>query len=419
MVKKNPDNQWGASNEPNDHWGAGDFRGEVRNNQWGSPGPGVHKQPEDATQVFPRQPESADTPQRPADATSSAQARQSTDPQWAPGPSVQQEPAAAADSSAGPAASIPAASAAGSQAAAPAAKKSSKSRVILAVLGVLALVALAAGGWYYTQRGDVNEQPVAADDAAAKKNAEDAKPSAPTTKKSDESSEAPTSTEQAAGQDKGPCDLAVAVPGVANTVSLFCDGQWMLAGVDHTSNMGLFYWTGDEWGTYDTDGDHRSGSEDRCYSYGKLKDANAPGQLLNLLDDKTMLCNEAARMDSDLGNAPRLSQPKQPPSDEGRDSGRYSTIQCDGRYVVIVDSVLIYPGQDPRPFVKASLTANPSAKATTPGACGSLRGSVDGADVYPVYYDYGSDRAGACAAEARGEGNARKLQAAADYSSPC
>ena len=132
-----------------------------------------------------------------------------------------------------------------------------------------------------------------------------------------------------------------------------------------------------------------------------------------------MLCEEAARMDSDADSTPRLSQPRKPPADESRGSGKFSSVQCDGRYVVIVDSVLVYPGQDPSPFVNASLAANPGAKATSPGACGSLRASVDGADVYPVYRDYGSDRAGACAAEARGEGNARKLQSAADYSSPC
>lgn len=415
MVKKNSDNQWGASNEPNDQWGAGNPRAEVRDNQWGSPGPEASKQPEDATQVFPRQPQGMGSVQRPANA--GAPQQPTVPPQW-PEDVPSSAPSAPGNSTASPAAPS-ATPTAESQTATPAATKSSKPRVILAVVGVLALVAVAAGGWYFTQRDGSDEQSVAADDAAATKDAKDSTPSTPTTKKSDESSETPTSTEQAAGQDKGACDPAAARPDVDNTVSLFCDGQWMLAGVNHTSNMGLFYWTGDEWGTYETDGNHRSMPEFRCYSYGKLKDANAPDKLLSLMDSKSMLCNEAARMDSDSDSTPRLSQPKQPPSDEGRNAGKYTSVQCDGRYVVIVDSVLVYPGQDPRPFVNASLAANPGAKATSPGACGSLRSSVDGANVYPVYYDYGSNRAGACAAEARGEGNARKLQSAADYSSPC
>ncbi|WP_273352626.1 hypothetical protein [Corynebacterium resistens] len=372
MVNKNPNNQWGENNEPNDQWGSGNARGNAHNDQWGSPAPASGNSP----------------------STSAAPATPAT----------------------------PAAPAAPAAPATPAAGKSSKSRIVLAALAVLALVGIAAGGWHFAQRDDSNEKSVTADEAADKKDAKDSKDSkagAPTTKSAEENSAAPTSTEEAAAQDKGPCDPTLVAPNVARTSTLFCDGQWMLAGAHGTDAVGLYYWTGDEWGSYETDGNHRTGSQGRCYSYGKLKDANAPSHLLDLLDNKTMLCEEAARMDSDADSTPRLSQPRKPPANENRGSGKFSSAQCDGRYVVIVDSVLVYPGQDPGPFVNASLAANPGAKATSPGACGSLRASVDGADVYPVYRDYGSDRAGACAAEARGEGNARKLQSAADYSSPC
>lgn len=402
MVNKNPNNQWGANDEPNDQWGSGNARGDSHNDQWGSPAPASGKQPEDATQVFPRQSQGSGAAQR-----SAGSARQ---------PAQEKQPAQAAQPASGNSPSTSATPAT------PAAGKSSKSRIVLAVLALLTLVGIAAGGWYFAQRDDSNEKSVTADEAADKKDAKDSKDSkagAPTTKSAEENSAAPTSTEEAAAQDKGPCDPTLVAPNVARTSTLFCDGQWMLAGAHGTDAVGLYYWTGDEWGSYETDGNHRTGSQGRCYSYGKLKDANAPSHLLDLLDNKTMLCEDAARMDSDADSTPRLSQPRKPPADENRGSGRFSSAQCDGRYVVIVDSVLVYPGQDPDPFVNASLAANPGAKATFPGACGSLRASADGADVYPVYRDYGSNRAGACAAEARGEGNARKLQSAADYSSPC
>ena len=56
---------------------------------------------------------------------------------------------------------------------------------------------------------------------------------------------------------------------------------------------------------------------------------------------------------------------------------------------------------------------------TVPGQCSSLRKSVDGNLIYPVYLDFGFDEAAMCVAKARHGGNARTLNNDADFHDPC
>ena len=56
---------------------------------------------------------------------------------------------------------------------------------------------------------------------------------------------------------------------------------------------------------------------------------------------------------------------------------------------------------------------------TLPGQCSSLRASVDGQDVYPIYYDFGLDEQAMCEAKAVHGGTARTLNTSAHYSDPC
>ena len=401
MVNKNRSNQWGANDEPtdqNDQWGSGNPRSTSQNDQWGSPQPTSGKQPEDQTQVFPRQ------------SPGESAARRSANTQRAPGSASQQKPKAMEETETN---TKPPA-----QAGRSATGKPSKSRIIVAVVLILALAAAAVGGWYFTQRDDSAEETEASTEATAAEAPPQASESSATASTSASSTSANPSTESK-GTDKGSCDPASAMTDARRPVKMYCDGQWMLAGEWSTSNIDLFYWTGEEWGTYSFDGRLRDGAQGECYSYGKLKDALIPAKLMDTLLEKHLLCPESARMNSDEDNSTGSSQSTNSSSNNDRTSGWLPVAKCDGRYVVIVDSVLVYPGQEARPFVNTSLAANPGASATSPGACGSFRASVDGADVYPVYYDYGNDRTGACTAEARGEGNARKLQYTVDYSSPC
>lgn len=70
---------------------------------------------------------------------------------------------------------------------------------------------------------------------------------------------------------------------------------------------------------------------------------------------------------------------------------RASSPACDSRGILIVESVIVHPGDDARRTIGAALDRNPGAEFTTPGACPSLRAHVDGGDVYAVYVDYGRD----------------------------
>lgn len=85
---------------------------------------------------------------------------------------------------------------------------------------------------------------------------------------------------------------------------------------------------------------------------------------------------------------------------------------CDGRYILIVDSV-IDEGDEKATFdrlVQAVMFADPEGKEfTVPGHCDSLRKSVDGKDIYPIYLDFGSDKDAACRAKSTYGGNVRPL----------
>jgi len=65
------------------------------------------------------------------------------------------------------------------------------------------------------------------------------------------------------------------------------------------------------------------------------------------------------------------------------------------------------------------LTANPGAQLLQPGACSSLRASVDGNDVYGIVIDYGFDTDRLCRAAASIGGNPRTMNNNGDFTSPC
>lgn len=303
--------------------------------------------------------------------------------------------------------------------------KSRRLPILIASLVVVALVLLAAGGWYLAKRNngpENNSAQAPASQTSPNEHANSPKQVKPKTA---------DSADQNSGTNTGSCDPHSPKSDMRNPVKGFCDGQWMLLGDYGTDSMALYYWTGKEWGTYVPDGQFTEGAMTDCYATDKLRDAQAPIDLISTMSRDEMLCNSSARMNDSSGspssksdrggNEQHHSQPKSKPRDTDLPPGGdwLPIVGCSGDYVLIVDSVLVYHGQDPRPLVERSLAAHPGAKATYPEQCGSLRPMSDGAYVYPVFIEYGSNLAGVCAAQARGEGNARKLQEAADYSSPC
>lgn len=93
-------------------------------------------------------------------------------------------------------------------------------------------------------------------------------------------------------------------------------------------------------------------------------------------------------------------------------------LRCDGRNVLVVGSVMSNsPTFDQE--ISATLSANSGATVLAPGTCASLRSQVDGAGVYAVVVDYGSDVSGLCSAEAAGGGYSRVLDDTPSYRSPC
>lgn len=96
----------------------------------------------------------------------------------------------------------------------------------------------------------------------------------------------------------------------------------------------------------------------------------------------------------------------------GEAGQKASFPSCDGRYILILTSV-IDEGDEGKTFsnlAKAVMLDGPSGKEfTVPGQCGSLRKSVHGNLIYPVYLDFGSDQTAACRAKAAYGGNVRPL----------
>ena len=95
---------------------------------------------------------------------------------------------------------------------------------------------------------------------------------------------------------------------------------------------------------------------------------------------------------------------------------------CDGRYILIVDSIIDEAGDSDtfHRLAMAALTAStPAREYTVPGRCASLRKKVDGNVIYPVYLDFGADKSAMCAAKSRYSGNGRTLNNSGDFTDPC
>lgn len=192
-------------------------------------------------------------------------------------------------------------------------------------------------------------------------------------------------------------------------VKMYCDDSWLFAGEDGTSAQALFYWTGNAWHRYETDG-ISSPSHMGCYDRSKLEDAGAPLPLL----DKVLLCD--ANTDSNAESAKETTS-KSGAEDEFAWAGNWDG-KCDGRYILIAESVLISSGE---PFSETSRVQDkyPGSKILYGGACSSLRSQVEGKDVYAIYFDAGHSVEKVCELKAQYGGNARSLNNDADFSDPC
>lgn len=94
------------------------------------------------------------------------------------------------------------------------------------------------------------------------------------------------------------------------------------------------------------------------------------------------------------------------------------SIPCDGRGVLIVSSI-IDTGQDIVAEANNVIAQYPNSRMLRPGACSSLRASVNGNSVYPVVIDYGFNTTTLCTAAASLGGNPRIMNNSADFTDPC
>ncbi|PFG27616.1 hypothetical protein [Corynebacterium renale] len=247
--------------------------------------------------------------------------------------------------------------------------------------------------------------------------AEAASSTAQTTTSTSTSSEAVTTTVTTvvAKPSKGECaptreELLANDPSPAGAIfSSYCDGQYQVAAGYATDGSSLQHWNGEKWEYIKSTGKYPV-SMKACFYESDLISQGVPADVRAKVMPQLFTCPTSTP-----------EQPAPAPAPAPSPASNLTNVSCGGgRYVLIVESVLAYDGQDPKPLVDAGLARHPGALATSPGACPSLRGRYDGADVYPIYKDYGSDRAGVCAAQARGEGNARELKSSVDnYASPC
>ena len=289
----------------------------------------------------------------------------------------------------------------------PQSSSQSKMWIPLVVLVVLALAGgLAAGGWFlYNRNSELETQDAAAISRTAQAPTQT---ESITEASSSSSSTGATTSTSASTSATGSCEDAVSASEMADPREMFCDGKFAYIGENRTDHVLWYYWNGTSWGEYFADGVSDTGLAGPCYDRDRLVDAGASEEVLSEFSSRALFCADSA--------PPRTTES----SSSGASAGAsMSRAECDGSYALIVESVLYDPSGDAMPQVAERLAKHPGARLAYPGTCQSLRPSVNGQDIYAIYYDYGDDLAGVCAAEAQGAGNARKLQQAADYSSPC
>lgn len=191
-----------------------------------------------------------------------------------------------------------------------------------------------------------------------------------------------------------------------------CEGNFAYVAMDGSDAHFPAMWDGGKWVRIESDGEIDRALPAPCYNESTLDRLGVGPRVKS----KTMNC--ATGMNFGDKPAPR----------ENSENSKYITYvgageavfeasypKCDGRYILIVDSIVDDPslGDTFNRLTEAVAFIGPDGlegkKFTVPGQCDSLRKQVDGHDIYPVYLDFGSDKSAACAAKSRYGGNVRPL----------
>lgn len=192
-----------------------------------------------------------------------------------------------------------------------------------------------------------------------------------------------------------------AVSGMTKPQQQYCDGKWLWAGQEQSDHLNLYHWT-DRWERYIPDGKDNFAGYD-CYEQNRLEVAGAPATLV----EKLNICTS---------DAPPTSQAN---AAEDKSAWAGPGVACDGRWILIVESVLVGPG-DAAPLVVGDAIDRWPGSSSTPGsACSSMRATYEGKKVYAIYYDAGHSVSEVCALKAKYGGNARSMNNVGDFSDPC
>lgn len=234
----------------------------------------------------------------------------------------------------------------------------------------------------------------------------------------EEESEEPVPSSEESSTVRNSCSLDSLHSDGANVWAgtiLACDGDYMVAGAPNSDQKALFEFDGDSWTEVPTDRKLSSGAFYSCYGKEELDSLSISAHVRQ----KVLECDSPA---SD--SSPQSSSSDSKYVTTAKAGERYQSASrpaCDGRNILIINSVHI-PGNSKQTLeseIGKAMAHDADLEFTLPGQCSSLRASVDGQDVYPIYYDFGFDEQAMCDAKAVHGGNARTLNNSADFSDPC
>lgn len=283
--------------------------------------------------------------------------------------------------------------------------------IVVAALAIIALIG--SGAWALTGNKDSDDSSSAEPIFHSQENSSE-ETTEETTSEEESTPEKKAETTQATGAITGPSTeekcgtLANDLMDVPiGTLQLFCDGAWLYMAQKQSSNYGLFYWTNNEWKLYRSD-NTTGDSVNQCYDKGKLDTAGAPKELTNQLQ----LCDAQQTQTPKVRDRPISAEEEFPPKD-------YWYGECDGSYVLIVESVIIPPASDPISEPYRVHKKYPGSKIIKGGTCSSLRSRTEDGSVYAIIYEAGHSVDKVCELKAKYGGNARSLNNDANFSDPC
>ncbi|EPD68703.1 hypothetical protein HMPREF1219_01889 [Corynebacterium pyruviciproducens ATCC BAA-1742] len=189
-----------------------------------------------------------------------------------------------------------------------------------------------------------------------------------------------------------------ATSGMTDPVQKYCDGEWMYAVQGQSDRYSAYRWDNGHWAQYLTHRD--AGNSFWCYDRSQLVADGVPADMIKVM----ALCE--------------YGDPTRDPA-RGEFAWMGPGVTCDGRWILIVESVLVGPGEAAPLVIGDAIDRWPGAYSTPGSACSSMRPKYEGKEVWAIYYDAGHSVDEVCALKAKYGGNARSMNNVGDFSDPC